>query len=297
LVSLGYVKVGKTHNVFLHPQTKDEYTLALNNSLFDELNRRDLTINSIAIDQETLEVIDPLGGISDIEAKVLRHNPYFKDDPVRLLRLMRFKAKFNDFKVAPETEVMVNELLFNTKLFLNIPKERVVGEFLRGFESNFSNRFIKELNHYPILEKVSGIKVIFSNIDTEVDLLLEEKIAISLLSNSLLTLKSFFDNLLYPKIISSFSLNLKSILTLKIETNRHELLEALELLRWNDNDGSFNSIIKCINAIGFETKGALLCRGREVLRSLDFKEIASRSSGESIAITITAAKFQALTKI
>src|SRR4051794_6487052 len=121
MLDAGYLPVGRDFPVFLHPQTKEEHALARTErktgpgyrgfemhadpgvTLEDDLLRRDLTINAIAQD-ESGALIDPHGGQRDLAAKVLRHvSPAFAEDPVRILRLARFPARFDGFTLAPET--------------------------------------------------------------------------------------------------------------------------------------------------------------------------------------------------
>ncbi len=121
MVALGYQPVGKDFPVFLHPDTHAEYALARTErksghgykgftvhaapdvTLEEDLSRRDLTINAIAED-ETGALIDPYGGQRDLAAKTFRHvSAAFAEDPVRILRVARFAARFTDFAVAPET--------------------------------------------------------------------------------------------------------------------------------------------------------------------------------------------------
>ena len=123
LEALGYRRVGKDFPVFLHPDTKEEYALARTErktspgyhgfdfdcspdvSIEEDLERRDLTINAIARDGDG-NIIDPYGGLADIESRTLRHvSRAFVEDPVRILRLARFAARFHDlgFTVAGET--------------------------------------------------------------------------------------------------------------------------------------------------------------------------------------------------
>jgi len=120
MTRLGYKPVGKDFPVFLHPQTREEYALARTErktargykgfqvyaapdvTLEQDLSRRDLTINAIARDQGG-HLIDPYGGAADLKRGVLRHvSPAFAEDPVRILRVARFAARFG-FKVAPAT--------------------------------------------------------------------------------------------------------------------------------------------------------------------------------------------------
>src|SRR5450830_1448853 len=144
MVSLGFAPVGKDFPVFLHPQTHEEYALARTErksghgykgfvvqaspgvSLEDDLARRDLTINAIAQalhpDPVTGRIdpahpgpgtlIDPWGGQQDLHQRVLRHvTPAFREDPVRILRVARFAARFPDFTLAPETLALMQEMV------------------------------------------------------------------------------------------------------------------------------------------------------------------------------------------
>nr|MBP6693276.1 multifunctional CCA tRNA nucleotidyl transferase/2'3'-cyclic phosphodiesterase/2'nucleotidase/phosphatase [Xanthomonadales bacterium] len=131
LLRLGYTPVGKDFPVFLHPQTHEEYALARTErksgrgyagftfhaapdvTLEDDLRRRDLTINAIAQAPDG-SLVDPFGGVRDIEARVLRHvSPAFVEDPVRLLRVARFAARFAPlgFTVAAETLALMRDIV------------------------------------------------------------------------------------------------------------------------------------------------------------------------------------------
>ena len=124
MLSLGYTQVGIDFPVFIHPTNGDEYALARTDrkmstgyngfqvdvsgiTLEQDLLRRDLTINSMAIDSQGV-IIDPYGGQQDIEKKFLRHtSEAFVEDPVRVLRLARFKTRFPDFRIHRDTKVLV----------------------------------------------------------------------------------------------------------------------------------------------------------------------------------------------
>ena len=134
-------KVGKDFPVFL---TKDGYELALarverktangyngfetstkNVTLQEDLKRRDLTINSIAYDEANDKYIDPYGGIDDIKNKILRHtSDAFKEDPLRVLRLARFQAKFIDFKIASTTKELVKSMKNELKYIIPLRKRQ-----------------------------------------------------------------------------------------------------------------------------------------------------------------------------
>jgi tRNA nucleotidyltransferase (CCA-adding enzyme) len=149
LADQGYVPVGKDFPVFLHPQTKEEVALARTErktapgyhgfsfhtdpavTLEEDLARRDLTINAMARG-ENGELIDPFGGQADLAAKRLRHvSAAFAEDPVRILRLARFAARFGDFGVAPETEALMRQMVEAGEVDALVP-ERVWQELSRG---------------------------------------------------------------------------------------------------------------------------------------------------------------------
>jgi tRNA nucleotidyltransferase (CCA-adding enzyme) len=131
LEALGYRRVGTSFPVYLHPVSNEEYALARTEiktspgyrgfdvrvgpdvTLEEDLQRRDLTINAMAQDSEG-RIIDPYGGRGDLEARVLRHvSDAFREDPVRILRVARFAARFHTlgFRVAPDTESLMSEMV------------------------------------------------------------------------------------------------------------------------------------------------------------------------------------------
>jgi tRNA nucleotidyltransferase (CCA-adding enzyme) len=164
LLSRGFQQVGKDFPVFLHPQTKDEYALARTErktapgyhgfavhadpdiTLEEDLQRRDLTINALAEDPSGV-LIDPYGGLSDLQARVLRHvSPAFAEDPVRILRLARFAARFDDlgFRVAPETMDLMREMVAAGEVDALVP-ERVWQELARALCEDRPSRFFEVL--------------------------------------------------------------------------------------------------------------------------------------------------------
>ena len=149
LGALGYVPVGRDFPVFLHPHTREEYALARTErksapgyrgfvmhadpsvTLEQDLQRRDLTVNAIA-EAEDGTLIDPYGGQRDLQAKVLRHvSEAFEEDPVRILRLARFLARWPDFSVAPETLALCRRMVDAGEVDALVP-ERVWQELSRG---------------------------------------------------------------------------------------------------------------------------------------------------------------------
>ncbi len=162
MLDAGYQPVGKDFPVFLHPQTREEYALARTErksgrgyhgfvfhaapevTLAQDLARRDLTINAIARAGDGT-LVDPHGGCRDLAARVLRHvSPAFAEDPVRLLRLARFAARFPDFTVAPETEVLMRQLVDAGEVDALVP-ERVWQELSRGLMTERPSRMLEVL--------------------------------------------------------------------------------------------------------------------------------------------------------
>lgn len=149
----GYEQVGAAFPVFLNPETKEEYALARTETkngvgyhgfdvafgrdvtLQDDLSRRDLTINSIALDETTNEFIDPFDGIGDLNRKILRHtSDAFKDDPLRVIRLCRFAARFIDFKIDDVTWQLASKMVKDGELNY-LPPERFATEIEKVFKT------------------------------------------------------------------------------------------------------------------------------------------------------------------
>jgi tRNA nucleotidyltransferase (CCA-adding enzyme) len=148
MVRLGFRPVGKDFPVFLHPQTQEEYALARTErktgrgykgfavfaapevTLEQDLARRDLTINAIARDEQG-ELIDPFGGAHDLKLGILRHvSEAFVEDPVRILRVARFAARFS-FEIAPETMALMRHMVQGGEVDHLVP-ERAWQELARG---------------------------------------------------------------------------------------------------------------------------------------------------------------------
>ncbi len=206
LKKLGYKQILASFPVFLHLKTGEEYALARTErkvakgyhgfevcfvsttTLKEDLARRDLTINSIAIDSAG-KIIDPYNGQADIKKRILRHtSTRFKEDPLRIIRLARFMAQLHDFKfsIAESTRLLVKEILASGELS-HLTKERLNIEFKKAM--NYPNIFFNTLNSLGCLETV------FPNISKSINKIpsqsffensnyksatLEEKIALAL---------------------------------------------------------------------------------------------------------------------
>ncbi len=179
LLDLGFIPVGRDFPVFLHPHTKEEYALARTErktapgyrgfsvhaapdvTLEEDLSRRDLTMNSIAVafneGGQAIDLagcVDPFGGRQDIKNKILRHTgPAFREDPVRILRLARFAARFPEFTVAPETMVMMQAMVVSREAG-HLVAERVWLEFSKGLMEQTPSRMVKVLQACGALQVV-----------------------------------------------------------------------------------------------------------------------------------------------
>ena len=175
MLSKRFLPVGNDFEVFLHPETKDEYALARLErntgnkytdfdcvyegvTLEDDLLRRDLTCNSIAQDIDTGEYNDPYGGIDDIVNKTLRHtSESFREDPVRILRLARFYARFgSEWTIAPETKSLCDEMYASGMLY-GLTPERVFLEMNKALQTRTPSLFFKFLFKYDIFPEITAM--------------------------------------------------------------------------------------------------------------------------------------------
>jgi tRNA nucleotidyltransferase (CCA-adding enzyme) len=176
LAAQGFLPVGKDFPVFLHPKTREEYALARterktaqgyrgfaihaapNVTLEDDLARRDLTINAIA-QAEGGTLIDPYGGQRDLANRVLRHvTEAFAEDPVRILRVARFAARFTDFEVAPETLALMRQMVEAGEVDALVP-ERVWQELSRGLMAQQPSRM------FDVLRACGALRILLPEVD------------------------------------------------------------------------------------------------------------------------------------
>jgi tRNA nucleotidyltransferase (CCA-adding enzyme) len=171
MAAAGFMPVGRHFPVFLHPQTREEYALARTErktaagyhgftfhtdpavTLEQDLARRDLTINAMAFDERGA-LVDPYGGCRDLEARVLRHvSPAFAEDPVRILRLARFAARFHDFTVALQTQALARHMVDSGEVDALVP-ERVWQELARGLLEARPSRMLRVLRDCGALARL-----------------------------------------------------------------------------------------------------------------------------------------------
>lgn len=180
MIDQGYSQVGADFPVFLHPETGEEYALARverksgagyhgftvqadeHVTVEEDLARRDLTINSMAVELDGA-LVDPYGGRADLHNRILRHtSPAFSEDPLRVLRLARFAARFKDFSIAPETVRLCIELCKGGELN-HLSIERLWVEMEKGFNEASPARFLAVMRalgaveHCTLLDDIFGI--------------------------------------------------------------------------------------------------------------------------------------------
>lgn len=180
MVAQGFTPVGRDFPVFLHPQTHEEYALARTErksghgyqgftvytspdvTLEEDLARRDLTINAIAVPADWTGaegIFDPYHGVADLHAKVLRHvTEAFAEDPVRILRVARFAARFTDFSVAPETMALMQAMVQAGEVAHLVP-ERVWQEISRGLMEAQPERM------FAVLRACGALAVLLPELD------------------------------------------------------------------------------------------------------------------------------------
>jgi len=171
MIRRGFTPVGKDFPVFLHPLTHEEYALARTErktapgykgfvfhaesdvTLEQDLVRRDLTINAMA-KAEDGAIVDPFGGRKDLQARVFRHvSEAFTEDPVRILRVARFAARFADFTIAPETNALMRRMVQAGEVDALVP-ERVWQELARGLMEAKPSRMFEALRACGALARI-----------------------------------------------------------------------------------------------------------------------------------------------
>ncbi len=173
MLQKGFTKVGKDFPVFLHPKTKDEYALARTErktthgykgfsvcatpdvSLEEDLLRRDLTINAMAI-LDNGEIIDPYGGQEDLKNRVFRHiSPAFCEDPVRVLRIARFCARYQylGFHIAPETQKLMQDMVVQGEIDHLVP-DRVWAETAKALSEQSPSAYFQALRDCGALARI-----------------------------------------------------------------------------------------------------------------------------------------------
>ena len=234
MIKLGFIKIAANFPIFINPKTKDEYALARtetkkglgykgfetvfspNTSLSDDLKRRDLTINSIAIDENN-NITDPFNGCTDIKNRVLRHtSDAFSEDPLRVVRLARFKAQLSDFDftISPDT-ILLSQKLSESGELKHLTIERLNMEFVKALHNPYI--FLHTLSSLNALEII--FPYIHSVINTiENDALFKNEMYLKSSTEQKISLTFFRIKNIQVSMIAS---------ELFITNKQHNLLQAL----------------------------------------------------------------------
>ncbi len=273
MLQQGFRQVGKDFPVFLHPKTHEEYALARverkigkgytgfdfdassSVTLEDDLLRRDLTINAMALSAEG-ELIDPFHGKEDLENKILRHvSKAFVEDPVRILRIARFAARFSQFgfTVAPETMSLMKEMV-NAGEVDALVAERVWKEWEKALNEKNPEKF------FEVLFECGALQVLFPAIQLNENLMKassvisdpEMQFALSLFGVSLVDITSICDRYRVPTIFRELAILLTTFYPVYIKITEYPAEYLLDFLQKTDSfrrDVRFKKFLKMCEII------------------------------------------------
>ncbi len=318
--------MGRDFPVFLHPQTKEEYALARTErqngkgyhgfvfhtdskvTIEEDLKRRDLTINAIAENLKTGERVDPFGGVKDLHDKVLRHvSPAFKEDPVRVLRLARFGARFPDFSIAPETFLLCQKMVEEGEL-AHLVKERVFEELKKGLMEKKPSQMLQFLWDIGAFKEFFTGFVDFSTVNTKdfskldeaahLDFLLNERCAVfcRVFSQDEKAVRQMVRYLTFPKICADSAVLLSHFGGVAEKINRLTAEEWVDFFQFLDvyrRPQRFHSWLKTTLLFENVDKDFLKALCAAFLSVKGF-ELLHNSGGENMAQKIKCARVKAL---
>ena len=338
MIAKGFRPVGKDFPVFLHPETQAEYALARTErktgqgykgfhfyadssvTLEQDLERRDLTINAMAQEVGTDgkqfgPIIDPYNGQEDLAAKVFRHvSSAFSEDPLRLLRIARFAARFPEFSIADETMSLLKAIVQSGELNA-LSAERIWQELARGLVAS------KPMHMFQVLLNTGAAKTLLPNMLTtklaeesfresliaHFDLAsntLEERCAITLMDLPVGDIRSWAECVRMPIEVRDFSeifSELRGLLN-KYEEANYQSVDVLAWFNradvWRKPDRS-QVLLNLADKIGFNVSALLAAmRNAQALNTAQIiagVEAQDRSNGERIGSASEAARLAAIT--
>jgi tRNA nucleotidyltransferase (CCA-adding enzyme) len=341
MVAQGYRPVGKDFPVFLHPETQAEYALARTErktgkgykgfmfyadpsvTLEQDLERRDLTINAMA--QEVDEdgqwigpILDPYNGQEDLAAKIFRHvSDAFAEDPLRLLRIARFAARFPEFTVAPETMGALKAIVQSNELSA-LSAERIWQELARGFTAGKPMRMLQVLLDTGATKSLlpAAFTANIAKEEYRKELIerlqltgssLEDRCAVVLMHLPANEIRSWAECVKMPNEVRDFS-EIFSELNLLIEKTMHATggaYQAVDVLAWFNRADVWrkpergNALLKLAQQIGLPVTA--LIDAMQKAHSLNAAEIIAgvptedRSNGERIRSAVDFARLSAIT--
>ena len=310
---LGYQQVGKDFPVFLHPKTKQEYALARierkiskgykgfefdtkSVSLKEDLSRRDLTINAIAMSVDG-EIIDYFGGQKDLQLGILRHiSSSFCEDPVRVLRVARFAAKFKNFgfKVAHSTHKLMQQMVESGEVD-NLVSERVFAELNKALSYNTPSAFFKTLANCGGFKSIFGVEKdinlhknnfeFLDNLNTENEI----KFALWLLNYQDFEIKNICKKLSVPKKYKELAVFGNGFKGFAANFENKTPSQKLEFFNKTDSTRRverFDKILKVWQLVGIDTKN--ITQTNTKIKNIDIKKM----NMENIIIELKNAKLK-----
>lgn len=312
LLERGFAQIGRAFPVFLHPETKEQYALARTESktgpghtgfewkadssvtLEQDLFRRDLTINAIAKDPETDELIDPYNGVGDLEKRTLHHvSERFVDDPLRVFRLARFAARLPNFTV-DEATVQLARTMHST--LGSLTSQRVWQEYSRAMREDAPHRF------FEVIESTNAVDPWFKGFDLRTTANLIEKrglrddAAIAAIGwcNELQVIDEFIVRFRPPRLVANKVLAVCEsgrILESPTSSSPEELLTTLTRLGAFRREASWSEIVQCVQACSGHSLQVL----QDVVNESKSIQI-SGVSGAEYGLALKEARLQLLSK-
>jgi tRNA nucleotidyltransferase (CCA-adding enzyme) len=303
MVAKGFKPVGKNFPVFLHPQTHEEYALARTErksgrgykgftvhaapdvTLEDDLRRRDLTINAIAKD-EGGKLIDPFRGQEDLRQGVLRHvSPAFAEDPVRILRVARFAARFS-FSVARETAALMRKMVQSGETDYLVA-ERVWREFSKGLMEEHPERM------FQVLES-SGLKLV-PKPKCKLSGSLPVRFALLAWPLAEKEVEALCKRLRAPNEVRELALLASGYREpLKHAKKPEELLDVLKRTDAFRRPERFSQLLEVAKVAAPKADFARLEKARAAAAAVDAGAIAAKGPGKDIARRVDAARLEAI---
>lgn len=337
MIAKGFRPVGKDFPVFLHPETQAEYALARTErktgvgykgfhfyadptvSLEQDLERRDLTINAMAQEvngdgQWIGPIIDPYNGQADLASKVFRHvSDAFAEDPLRLLRIARFSARFPEFSIADET-LLALQLIVSSGELDALSAERIWQELARGLLAHKPMHMFQVLLNTgaantmlpPKLAMLLANEVFREELIAHLDLAdssLEERCAITLMHLPATEIRAWADLVRMPIEVRDFS-EIFSDLSLLINQHPDGVYQAVDILAWFNRADLWRkpdrvqALLDLAQKVGFPVSTFILAmRNTQALNTADIiagVEAQDRSNGERIGSAFESARLAAI---